>query len=669
VTVLSALVHPSAGAAPGTGPAPLQVPGDQVVARATLTGVEPAFVAADEVVTLQGVLRNVSDAPLVDPLPALRLSRDSLESAQDLDLVDSDGLFRYGRVDYDYSAPLPTLDPGEKATFSLAVPLAALVPGPGVYVVGVDVLATLPDGLRVFVASARTTVPVQVEVADPLPTALLWPLAARPSLLPDGSLTDDRLAEELGQGGRLDGLVRAGADAPVTWVMDPDLLATAAAMSDGYDTVEPPGPGAGAEAAAEFLARLPGSVAPGAEVLRLPTADPDAGAMTASDLESGRVTRTLSVPAGSTPGVLSARTPLLADLAQREVDLPTLAAYAEAAVTTVVVPSAAVRVDDDAVVAPLDELPGTTAVRATPLPTAGMPDSVAPPVAGRQRLLATTALLAQAGAPAAVLAPALLWDPAEDEAAALVAAWQDAPWVAETPLERLPVGGDPARLAADLPEPEPLDPAVLDGLDAVAADLARLAPLFPSPPIGPDALLAAQARAFSAQWAGDPEGAVDYVSALGAGLAGAESRLGVVVSPTVTLSSRSGRFPVTIVNESATDVLVGLRFDSQNSSRLRVEDVPAAVLTAGEKRTVTVSAIATANGRVVVTAQLVTAQGDEVGTPGSTIVDVTNVGALGWGVVAVGGLLLVAAIGRNRWRRPPTDGSEPDRGRPAEQVS
>jgi hypothetical protein len=667
VTVLAGLVHPAAVAAPGTGLLPLQVPGEQVVARVGLTAVEPGFVTADEVVTLRGVVRNVSDAPLVDPLPALRLSRDSLESAEDLDLVDSDGLFRYGRVDYDYSAPLPTLGPGEQATFSLAVPLAELVPGPGVYVVGVDVLATLPDGLRVFVASARTTVPVQVEATTPLPTALLWPLAARPSLLPGGSLTDDRLAAEVRPGGRLDGLVRAATDAPVTWLVDPDLLATAAAMADGYDTVDPPGPGAGAGAAAQFLAELPGSVAPGAEVLRLPTADPDAGAMTASDLEAGRVTRTLSVPAGSTPGVLSARTPLVADLVQRPVDVPALTAYADAAVTTVVLPSAAVRADDDAVVVALEEVPGTTVVRATRLGAEVAREEVAPAVAGRQRLLAATALLAEAGAPAAVLAPALLWDPTPDEAAAVVAAWQDTPWVAATPLGSVPVGDTSGRLADDLPDPEPLDPAVLAGLDAVAADLARLAPLFPSPPIGPDALLAAQARSFSAQWADDPAGAAAYVAALGAGLAGAESRLGVVVSPTVTLSSRSGRFPVTIVNESSTDVLVGLRFESQNSSRLRVEDVPATLLTAGEKRTVTASAIATANGRVVVEAQLVTSEGDEVGTPGSTIVDVTNVGALGWGVVAAGGLLLVAAIGRSRWRR--SRGTvEPEPGRPAERA-
>ena len=125
----------------------------------------------------------------------------------------------------------------------------------------------------------------------------------------------------------------------------------------------------------------------------------------------------------------------------------------------------------------------------------------------------------------------------------------------------------------------------------------------------------------------------------------------LVLSETITLSSRSGRVPVTLVNDSAADVVVGVRFTSQNSSRLRVEDIPPTVLTAGEKGTFTATALATANGRVVITADLVTTEGTTVGTPSSAVVDVTNVGSLGWVVVAAGGVLLAVALGRSRWRR------------------
>ncbi len=670
------MVLPPAESAHATGPAPLQVPGGEVVAQATLTGVDPAFVTGpDDLLTLRGVLRNVSDSPLLDPLPALRLSRDALQSADDLALLDANDLFRYGRVDYDYTDPLPTLPAGGEAPFTIQVPLDSLVPGPGVYVVGVDVLGTLPGGPRVFVASARTTVPVRVTTARPLATALLWPLAAAPSLLPDGTLTDDELAAELSPGGRLDALVQAGEDAPLTWVVDPDLLATASAMTGGYRTVDPPGPGAGDQAAADFLDLLADTIGPpsdpgadgGSAVYRLPTADPDVGGMTASGLAPERVRAILAASAGTLPAsVVSARTPLLADLVQRAVDQSTLQAYADAAVATVVLDADDVQSDDAAAVAPLQDVPGTTVVRASPLVT-GASDDLTPALAARQRLLSETALLAETDADGVVLAPPLQLEVTEPEARAVVTAWQDAPWVKAVTLGELTVSDEAARLVDDLPAPEPLDPSVVGTIDELAADLVRLEPLFASPPVSAPALLTAQARAFSAQFADDPAGAAAYVDALAAGLAGAESRLGVVMSPTITLSSRSGRFPVTIVNDSGADVLVGLSFESQNSTRLRVEDVSAAVLSAGEKRTVSASAIATANGRVVVTARLVTSQGDPVGDSATTIVDVTNVGALGWAVIAAGGVLMLVALARNRRsrRRPGTPEPGPDAaGRP-----
>jgi hypothetical protein len=662
-TLLAMLTGPAATApraAALTRPG-LQVPGGDVVAVATITGVDPAFVdSPDDVVRLAGTVRNLSDDPLVDVLPALRLSLDALEPGDDLDLVEENPLFRYGRVDYDVTSPLGTLAPGAQASFVLEVPLGSLVPGPGVYVVGFDVLATLPGGMRVFVASARTTIPVDTPTGDPVATALLWPLAAQPSLLPSGALVDDRLAAQIAPGGRLETLVRAGTGAPVTWLVDPDLIATVTTMADGYKTAIPPEDGSGAQAAAGFLALLATAVSPGADVRRLPTADPDAGGMLASGLDGTRVHRTLTVEPAQVPesAVLPPRTPVLADLAARGVDEPTLQAYRDAGVGTVLLGPDEVQATADERPdgeqpdgpAPLVGVPGLTVVGTLPLATPGSSTGTSPAIGARQRLLSQTALAAGQQDPSIVLAPALRWEVTGQEAAAVITAWQQAPWVRPVGLDQVPPTSVPVALAEDAPPPEPLDPAVVAGLDQVAADLARLEPLFASPPVSRESLLAAQARAFSAAWAGDPTGAQTYVATLGAGVAGAESRISVVLSPTVTLSSRSGRFPVTVANDSTADVLVGIRFTSQNSSRLRVADIPATLLVAGEKRTVAATALATANGRVVVSAQLVTTTDEPVGTPAATIVDVTNVGAFGWVVVAAGGLLLLFALARSRWR-------------------
>lgn len=636
-----------AGAAGGAGPVGMQVPGGAVVAQATLTSLEPALVTT-EALTLRGAVRNVSSAPLVDPLPALRWSRDALQSADELDLVAENPLFRYGGIDYRYSVSLPTLQPGEQATFEIEVPLADLVPGPGVYVVGVDTLATLPDGLRVFVASARTTVAVDVTREEPLPVSLLWPLASAPSLLPDGRLVDDALAAEIAPGGRLEGLVRSATGAPVTWVVDPDLVGTVAAMVPGYETAQPPGPGSGGADAAGFLALLSSAVSVDSDVRRLPSADPDLGGMAASGFDPQEVDATADAALRSSvlADLLGSRTPPLAVLTDRPVDEALLATYAGAGLGDVVLPASSV-LDATGTVAPLAG-GSLTAVLAQPLAPPAPDPAVGTALALRQRLLAETALAPDAAA--LVLAPDLRWSVSAPEASAVLSAWQQAPWVRPLTLDELPVATEPVTLRDDVAA-DPLDAAIAEGLRQVIADVDRLRPLFAEPPVDDDELPVVSARIVSTAWRDQPERGASFVGAVRDVVAGAASEVSLVLSETITLSSRSGRFPVTLVNDSAADVVVGVRFTSQNSSRLRVEDIPPTVLTAGEKGTFTATALATANGRVVITADLVTTEGTTVGTPSSAVVDVTNVGSLGWVVVAAGGVLLAVALGRSRWRR------------------
>ena len=635
------------GVAAGAGPVGMQVPSGSVVAQATLTSVEPAVVAT-EPLTLRGTIRNVSSEPLVDPLPVLRWSLDALQTSDELDLVAENPLFRYGRVDYRYSASLPTLAPGEQATFEIEVPLADIVPGPGVYVVGFDTLATLPDGLRVFVASARTTVPVGTTRDEPLPVSLLWPVAGVPTLLPDGRLVDDSLAAEIAPGGRLEGLVRAATGAPVTWVVDPDLVTTVAAMVPGYETVQPPGPGTGGADAAGFLALLSSAISPDADVRRLPAADPDLAGMAASGFGPPDVAATADAALRSSvlADLLGRGTPSLALLTDRPVDSTLLATYDEAGLDDVVLASPSVS-GAAGPVAPLADTTLTAVLAPALVPPPADP-AVGTALALRQRLLAETALAADTSA--LVLAPDPRWSVTPQEASAVLAAWQQAPWVRPVPLADLPVATDPVSLQEDEPA-EPLDASVSEGLRQVDADVDRLRPLFAQPPVEDEELTVVQARIVSSAWRAQPERGADYVGAVQGVVAGAENQVGLVLSDTITLSSRSGRFPVTLVNDSAADVVVGVRFTSQNSSRLRVEDIPASVLSAGEKRTSSATALATANGRVVVTAELVTTEGTAVGGPVTTVVDVTSVGSLGWVVVAAGGVLLAVAVGRSRRRR------------------
>jgi hypothetical protein len=267
-------------------------------------------------------------------------------------------------------------------------------------------------------------------------------------------------------------------------------------------------------------------------------------------------------------------------------------------------------------------------------------------------MLSATAVLvegADGSSAGHVIAPPLRWDVTTQAAEALVSAWRTAPWVAPTPLSGLEVSDSTVALA-ERGSPAPLAEPLARGTTALLDDAERLQPLFPEPVLDPGDAGATLSRAISTAWQGAPEQGVAYVEATARAVTGVEDDLSLLLSPSITLSSRSGRFPITLVNDSTADVLVGVDFSSQNSSRLRVEDVEPVLLTAGEKRTITATALATANGRVQLAASLVTSDGSSIARPATSTVDVTNAGALGWTVIIAGVGLLVAALVRARLR-------------------
>jgi hypothetical protein len=645
-------------------PVAAQVPGDADVAAVALTDLSPSYASSEDTLTVRGRLTNVSEAPLVDPLPVVRWSTDPVQTLDDLLLVAENPLFRYGQVDYRFTDPQTTLQPGESTTFSLSVPLTSLFLRSGVYVVGVDVLATLPDGLRVFVASARTTLPVDVDDTTPLPVALVWPMAAKPTLLPDGRLLDETVAEQIAADGRLTAILAAGDDS-VTWVVDPDLVATAAAMVGGYETVTRRS-GTQAADAARFLGDLSRTLSSATDVRQAPSADPDVGGAQVVGLDATVVDAALS-PAG--PGdaltdLLGEPVSRMAHLSDRAVTDSMLSAYARAGVGTAMLGTTAVQPSEAGAVAPLLLPDGSQlqSVAAHQVP-ASLPD-VDAALAARQWMLSTTAVMADGvdedGGVGAAIAPPLRWDVDSQTAQALVSAWRSAPWVEPTPVSALPVSDTP-RTLVDLGSPAPLAEPLVNGLGGLLDDARRLQPLFPEPVLDPDDAGATVARTLSAAWQQAPEQGVVYVEATTRTVTGVEEDLSLLLSPSITLSSRSGRFPITLVNDSAADVLVGVDFSSQNSSRLRVEDVEPVLLTAGEKRTITATALATANGRVQLAATLVTTEGGAIATPAMSTVDVTNAGALGWTVIIAGVGLFAAALvrARLRGRRGGDDPAEP----------
>ena len=107
---------------------------------------------------------------------------------------------------------------------------------------------------------------------------MFWPMTAAPARDSTGAVVDESLAPTLAAGGRLSTLVRSGANAPATWVVDPALLDDAASLD--------------APASAQWLSSFAAEAAE-REVMALPYGDPDVAAVASAGrpgfLEQGKL--------------------------------------------------------------------------------------------------------------------------------------------------------------------------------------------------------------------------------------------------------------------------------------------------------------------------------------------------------------------------------------------
>ncbi len=271
----------------------------------SLDGVTPTVATPNGTVTITGRVTNGGRTALKSPHAAVRapLGGKSLSTRSDLAAVA--GRSDPSGVDgVDLSSPqaaLNELGPGQTQQFTLQVAVADLeLQKEGSYELAVDVRGSTADNQRERpLGIARTFLPYNPTpaAAQPTPTATLWPITHTPELvaqtLSDNDqsvpvLRDDSLATDLAPGGRLYELVAIGAGLPgLTWVVDPDLLDTAFAMTKPYRVQKPKTEGqaakeenttagAGTAAATAWLDKLRAAVAKkGDEVVALPYADPD----------------------------------------------------------------------------------------------------------------------------------------------------------------------------------------------------------------------------------------------------------------------------------------------------------------------------------------------------------------------------------------------------------
>jgi hypothetical protein len=639
--------------------------------------------------------------PLTDVTVRLRVGR-PLTSRSALARADGRLLATSARA-----SPEPVADAvpaGTTRSFQVVVPAAELrLESLGVHPLHVEVRArvALDDDAtggadaagEVVARTVQTFLPTFPEPVQPTRVALLLPLTRAPvPPAPAGDESGDTgpdgaLVEELAPGGRLHGLLEAGAAGsaagiPVTWVVDPALLDDVQALAGGARAGTPVAAPASGEATATAAAwsDRARAVLPAGTVLALPYADPDVVALVRDGLEDelalavlqGRqkVAAVLGIagvegwawpPSGlTTPESVQA---LAATGARRLLLDPTGLQGTEPPRTT---PDAATVVEVAG--RTLDVV--TTDPALTALLSAG-PDGppARPPGAdplGRtlalQRVAAETALLTAerpGSGRAAVLAPPRLWSAEPAYVRQLVTGLVAQAWLRPVALPELlpeaapPVTADaPPELAEDATRraaEEALSAAWTAPLVAAGQALEEFRPVLTEPERVMTPRRLALLRAASAAWRNeDLRPAGRQVSATAErSVASLLTAVRVEGGGPVLFTAEAGTIPLTVVNELDQAVVVEVAVDPAGQARLLSGAVSRLQVEPGRRRQVDIQVVARTSGQFPVVVRLRSPTGVPLGAPVRVTVRSTAYGRVAVGITAgAAGVLVVAAAVR-----------------------
>ncbi|WP_190232768.1 DUF6049 family protein [Streptomyces avicenniae] len=674
------------GAAPASAAVPVEVTPDSQLTTVSITDVSPASPGSDDTVTVRGTVTNNGDTAILDGSVAARTGVELTSRSAIEDALRRDGFTDRtvdGSIVDDYAQELGTVDPGLSATFALDVPVEELELGEdGVYQIGVTLTGqTEAERWDHIYGMGRTLLPWQQGGADSGRTGLtvLWPLISTTHLTaetgPDDEQTpafrDDSLLQEISPGGRLDQLVELGANLPVTWVIDPDLLASVEAMTEGYQIDTPGGAvnGEGQEEAGAFLQRLR-EVVRDEEVVALPFADPDIAALAHRGQEVrgalGHL-RDATVMAGDTVQAIldvEARTDFTWPV-EGAIDPEIVSVGTSAGADKIIARSDSLRAPDSLVYTPSAPRPlgdDITAVvadaRLSTLFEGDMASGAAASLATQQLLAQTLSITQQepANERNILLAPQRM--PSARQAQAMADAvttlQQDGSWVRFAPLsETATAEADPALSpdvpsAADYPQSlrdQELPTSAFQAMRQTQRALDEFAVILTQRDRVETPYGNAIRREMSTSWRGEAQAASEYRASVQNGLEELRSQVRIIQKTPIMLSGRSATIPITIQNNLVQDIEgLELRLTSTRRFGLEVSAPQEISVSGGHSQSVKFSTIARANGKTTIHARLYTADNKPYGETMAFQADVNSITSTVMMVIA-GGLLLVVLAG------------------------
>ncbi|MES5819199.1 DUF6049 family protein [Streptomyces sp. RG80] len=666
--------------------APAEAASGSSTVDVSLDTLTPSAPTDGDTLTVSGTVTNNGKQAVTDAQVDLRMGPE-LSTRSAIDTVAQRTDFQPGLdgtvVGGKYVEKFTKLAPGVAQNFSISVPVDELDLGAdGVYQLGVSLTGeTSAQQWQQVLGIQRTFLPWQPEGADTkTKTTVLWPLVSTVHMTAEtGSneqqtpvFLDDDLAKEIAPGGRLEQMLSLGKELDVTWVIDPDLLASVDAMTRTYRVESSSGTVAGTHqrVAMQWLAELQEAVAD-KEVVALPFSDPDLASLAHNGTT---VTGSLSHLKEATDAATTTVKTVLHVTPSTDFAWPV-----EGAVDPSIV-KVATSAGADKVIARSDSLQETGGLTYTP--------SAARPIGG-----GTTAVVADARLSTAfegdltkastatlavqkflasslalnvqtdkqrsiVVAPQRMATASQARAMAeAVAALQDGNWSQAQDLTAAaaakpdpsattkvpPTSAYPSSLRKrELPKAAFEEIATtqgeLDKFKVILSDQSRVVTPFGR----------AMNREMSTSWRGRAAEAQRYRTSVKVYLESLADQVKLIDKSETKLSGRSATIPVTVQNNLVQGVehLV-LRLTSTSPTRLKIGDgdyqEQRVEVSGGHSQSVKFTTSAQANGRATVTAQLYTEDGQAYGDPVQFDVRVTEFTATVMLVIGGGFLLLVLA--------------------------
>ncbi len=660
-----ALLLPLVGA---TAPPAASAAGDSGV-DVVVTGLSPSSLTARGTLRMTGRITNTGTAKWTDLQAYLVIRPTPITSRDELaDEVRADNGFAGSRIiDVGRFDEVGDLAPGASARFRIEVPVSQLpISGAdGVYPVGVQVLGTDADGKRDTAAIARATtlLPRMTGSHRAARTTVVWPFVMPYARTVSGDVDDvDDLLRDIAPGGRLRTLLDlADATDPSGrgFVVDPALVSAVEDLSKGRAADRELTDDEQADATGFLQDLVVAAASPSAWILDYDRTD----VLALSD--DGSVRRRLfGAVERATDSVTTDH-----GLSRDRVSWPTIGG-----VDGGLLRSLRERGDDPVIVSS-QRLPdwstsdGVLVERSTSggdLPllvnddvTAGIPGSPTLTTL-RQRILAGAALASlEGGARESLVLVDPDLDPRTSDPATVEA---DADYLDRRPLSEVPRGPRYAGRVDD-GSTRPLSGAQLAAVDAAARSADVLSAASVESGDLDDTLARTIADLLGVRWRDDRSAGLLAARTAGRRFAADLSSITVAGPPSVTLSSASGAFPLTISNDSDATVRVGVRLDSSNPA-LALPDQPTVEIAAGERRTVTVDVDLAEQNATTVTARLTTPDGRAFGSSDEFIIRSSRVGVVLWATMGAAALFVVFALvrrfRRRRSGRPASPAGEPD---------